>query len=148
MVDQLWLWIIDESKHRALNRRYSANYRTFLETVITCFPQIFAPESENRQPADSRPKNKKLQDKELIDKIRTHIHDKARPKISSAYHLATIITSFCVAEVEDCSVDISGSESPLRMFASAIGTVVSFTNYVTDYSDANCAEGGCAGQML
>ncbi|KAL1967139.1 hypothetical protein VTN77DRAFT_3430 [Rasamsonia byssochlamydoides] len=94
MVDQLWLWIVDD------------------KTVITCFPQNWGGNSKgNRRP-------------ELLDKIRSHIHEEMRPQISSVYHLATLITSVCVGFVEDCHARLpDGPESLFHMFASLIGIV-------------------------
>lgn len=94
MVDQLWLWIIDD------------------KTIITCFPQRWTQDTESSQRS------------ELLDKIRSHIHEDMRPQISSVYHLATIITSMCVGFVEDCHARLpDGPDSLLHMFASSIGIV-------------------------
>jgi hypothetical protein len=56
MVDQLWLWIIDDSKDWVTESGYSANRTTFLETVITCFPQSSGPDGESSQPDSSAEK--------------------------------------------------------------------------------------------
>lgn len=84
------------------------------ETIITCFPQRWTQDTESSQRS------------ELLDKIRSHIHEDMRPQISSVYHLATIITSMCVGFVEDCHARLpDGPDSLLHMFASSIGIVVS-----------------------
>jgi hypothetical protein len=93
--------------------------------VITCFPETPRVESEREPSTDSKATNKEERDEGLVNKIRRHIHEDARPQISSVYHLATIIASLCAAEVENYFVDKQGSESFLHMFASSIATVVS-----------------------
>ncbi|KAH6694848.1 hypothetical protein BKA61DRAFT_256314 [Leptodontidium sp. MPI-SDFR-AT-0119] len=93
MVEQLWLWVIDD------------------KTIITCFPKSFGGGIKNGR------------GRELLEQIRTHIHEDTRPQISSIYHLATIITSHCVRFVEECQARIpGGNESFLQMFSSSIGT--------------------------
>ncbi|KAG4442795.1 hypothetical protein IFR05_001741 [Cadophora sp. M221] len=92
MVEQLWLWVIDD------------------KTIITCFPKSFGGGIKNGR------------GRELLEQIRTHIHEDTRPQISSIYHLATIITSHCVRFVEECQARIpGGNESLLQMFSSSVG---------------------------
>ncbi|RDL39424.1 uncharacterized protein BP5553_03764 [Venustampulla echinocandica] len=94
MVDQLWLWVIDD------------------KTVVTCFPKSCGGETKE----SSR--------RELVDKIRLHIHEDTRPEISSIYHLATVITSLCAGFIEDCHASLpDGPESFLHMFSGSISIV-------------------------
>jgi hypothetical protein len=116
MVDQLWLWIVDDGKNSKCLLQVQIFMLTFgfIETVITCFPQSSDTQGENGRDVD------------LLNKIRTHIHDESRPLITSVYHLATIITSFCISHVEDCKALFGSYEDTLLdMFANSIGILVS-----------------------
>jgi hypothetical protein len=97
MVDQLWLWIIDDS------RCFSFLSLTGLiimlsETIITCFPEAWG------------------QGHGLLATIRSHIQKEVRPQIYSVYHMAVLIMSICLNFI---------GESLLHTFADSIGIVVS-----------------------
>jgi hypothetical protein len=89
------------------------------ETIISCFPQSIDDDKKDDHSHD------------LLGKILQHIEKDARPRISSVYHLATMITGFCVSFVEDChdALGHGPKESFLQMFASSIGDVVSSIPY-------------------
>jgi hypothetical protein len=118
MVDQLWIWIIDDSMYSITLLVLFLNLfhaKTHSETIISCFPQNVGLNKVDDLSLD------------LLYKIRQHIQKDARPQISSVYHLATLITTFCVGFVEDCYAgEVNNKESFLRMFSSSIGAVVSF----------------------
>lgn len=89
--------------------------KTHSETIISCFPQNVGLNKVDDLSLD------------LLYKICQHIQKDARPQITSIYHLAILVTSFCVGFVEDCYAgEVNNKESFLRMFSSSIGAVVSF----------------------
>ncbi|KAJ5774183.1 hypothetical protein N7457_009079 [Penicillium paradoxum] len=95
MVDQLWLWVLDE------------------KTIITCFPHT----------EKNRTRDKEHQDSPL-DRIHEHINQEMRPQIQNVYHLAALITSFCVNSIDECEARTGeGSETLFDMFAGSIGFV-------------------------
>ncbi|OQE40889.1 hypothetical protein PENCOP_c005G04768 [Penicillium coprophilum] len=95
MVDQLWLWVLDD------------------RTIITCFPDT---EKNGDQHKDYQ--------KSPLDHICDHINREMRPQIRNVYHLAALITSFCANSIDKCQARIgSGEERLLDMFSESIGLV-------------------------
>ncbi|KAJ5097076.1 hypothetical protein N7456_007797 [Penicillium angulare] len=95
MVDQLWLWVLDD------------------KTIITCFPH-----------SEKDPKSNKDHQESPLDRIRHHINQEPRPQIKNVYHLAALITSFCVSSIDECQAEVGpGKETLFDMFADSIGFV-------------------------
>jgi hypothetical protein len=119
MVDQLWLWIIDDS--RCFSFLSLTGLIIMLSgTIITCFPEAWG------------------QGHGLLATIRSHIQNEVRPQIYSVYHMAVLIMSICSNFIESCFV--AGSDSILHTFANSIGIVVSrnqfkaFGNQLTQFN--------------
>ncbi|OAL23957.1 hypothetical protein AYO20_10807 [Fonsecaea nubica] len=101
MVDQLWLWIIDDNR--------------------------WDPNPEAGERAESATENG---EDRLIHRISKHISEDIRPQTRTVYEMAALITSFCTDFVDQCKVKADGgtasspSESFLHVFADSIGVVM------------------------
>lgn len=61
-----------------------------------------------------------------LDRIHRHINQEMRPQIQNAYHLAALITSFCVNTIDECRAQTRhGPETLFDMFAGSIAFAVS-----------------------
>ncbi|KIW80447.1 hypothetical protein Z517_07063 [Fonsecaea pedrosoi CBS 271.37] len=109
MVDQLWLWIIDD------------------KTIITCFPDRWGQNPEVGERVESATGNG---EDRLIHRISKHVSEDIRPQTRTVYEMAALITSFCTDFVDQCKVKADGgtasspSESFLHVFADSIGVVM------------------------
>ncbi|KAH0848082.1 hypothetical protein FOPE_01699 [Fonsecaea pedrosoi] len=109
MVDQLWLWIIDD------------------KTIITCFPDQWGQNPKAGEGAESAAGNG---EDCLIHRISKYVNDEIRPPTRTVYQMAALITSFCTDFVDQCKVKADGgsasspSESFLHVFADSIGVVM------------------------
>ncbi|OAP61529.1 hypothetical protein AYL99_03732 [Fonsecaea erecta] len=109
MVDQLWLWIIDD------------------ETIITCFPDRWGQNPKKGARAETETGNG---EDRLVRRISKHVSEDHKPPIRNVYHMAALITSFCTDFVDQCKVKPDGRrgsstlESFLHVFANSIGVVM------------------------
>src|SRR5690606_35033210 len=88
MVDQLWLWVIDESEcllsippmwlivHHLIHLENGTNYSDIIETVITCFPK---PWSNQNPTAD------------VVKRLKYYFRSKDREAVASVYDLVVLI---------------------------------------------------------
>jgi hypothetical protein len=125
MVDQLWLWIIDDSRCSSF-LSLTGLMIMLSETIITCFPEAWGQGQMNGVMESNKKKQGQGQGHGLLAKIRSHIQDEVRPQIYSVYHMAVLIMSICSDFIESCPVETdAGPEPLLHTFASSIGIVVS-----------------------
>ncbi|KAJ5723262.1 hypothetical protein N7488_001297 [Penicillium malachiteum] len=90
MVDQLWLWVLDDSKNLYYESgNILCEAETSLETIITCFPHT---ETNGDQETEYQ--------KSPLDLISDHINRDMRPQIRNVYDLAALITSFYVGDLD------------------------------------------------
>ncbi|KAI9044309.1 uncharacterized protein KD926_001540 [Aspergillus affinis] len=95
MVDQLWLWVLDD------------------KSITTCFPHT----------SEDLPRDGEQQDS-LLDRIRDHINRDMRPQIRTVYHLAALIVSYFVSSIDECQAQTGeGPETLFDMFSGSIGSV-------------------------
>ena len=130
MVDQLWLWVVDKSMFSMCKVFFSTTsypkppfpQSLFLilllliirlETNITCFPQTWNEQADDREP-------------KVFKTISDHLRERQRPPLITVQQLAAVITSLCTSFVDKCRADIMGNqESFLEIFASSISNAVS-----------------------
>lgn len=93
MVDQLWLWIVNNSKLVANSFHLKGGKlieRYFLETIVTCFPQRWGRQSLTNE-ADEL-----LNMTNVIDSMTTYLKKKARDPITSVDTLSEMIIAQCL----------------------------------------------------
>ena len=117
MVDQLWLWVLDESESQISEHPISApalitsaNASTDVDTVITSFPRRWG---KNRPDPSSIHKS-----------LRMRLKYARHGEISSAYDLALVIVDECSRVFFDRTKANDTQPNLVELFADAIRTVV------------------------
>lgn len=115
MVDQLWMWVLDESESTRINFQFQVMFLLDIDleadTIITCFPKRWG-------------KNKP--DASAVQKcIRTRLREARIDEVRSVYDLALIVIDQCSRVFFDRTQPTDMQPQVMDAFANAIGRVVS-----------------------
>lgn len=111
MVDQLWLWVLDDRESSHPKKSYSDKLITHSDTILTSFPRRWG-----RNKPDPSGVHKSLRER------LSHIED---DRIHSVYDLALIIIDQCSRVFFDRTKPIDQRPEVMDIFSNAIAHVVS-----------------------
>lgn len=113
MVDQLWLWILDESMYSVLSNLLKLTFTS--DTIITSFPQNWTHDDDQHQ--------NEADPQDVLKSIHKYLTLVNRPPLESVYDLAQLIVYKCLATF--CNKPTPyGPMQILDVYESAIASVV------------------------
>jgi hypothetical protein len=112
-VDQLWLWIIDDSMYFPLEEEQCI-ILIHVETIVSSFPERWAQND--------------FRESKVLESIQIYLRKVGRRQVANVHEMAALIMSMCLRFVDKCHImkDEEPIETFLQAFASEVRKVVSY----------------------
>jgi hypothetical protein len=120
MVDQLWLWVLDQG-NSLLNFCYKSVLTLYQDTVISSFPQRWTERKKDELDAGNKT--------DVIENILRYL-DSHAADIISPWDLATVIATECSHLCLNATISRNGILAFPECYEIEIGRVVSYSAYI------------------